>query len=149
MRPSARIAAWGASARDRHHIQKMHHDEWPLNFVLRRPLTWFFCILVRPYSNMKAIPLIRRRIILSVNAFAEVAVWRVPEPVPPSEHAFQYRLAYLVKGQCVVRYDNERGKGDHRHFGAEEFSYIFSTPEQLMVDFNLDSVRWNHEYSHP
>jgi hypothetical protein len=97
---------------------------------------------------MKATPLIRRRIVLSADAFAEVVVWRVPEPVPPSEHAFKYRLAYVVKGQCVVRYDNERGKGDHRHFGDEQLEYAFSTPEQLMLDFNLDIVRWNHEYGH-
>ncbi len=97
---------------------------------------------------MKAIPLIRRRIVLTIDAFAEVAVWRVPTPVPPTEHRFKYRLAYVVKGECVVRYDNERNKEDHLHFGAEEFVYIFSTPDQLMADFNLDIARWNHEHGH-
>ncbi len=97
---------------------------------------------------MKAIPLIRRRIVLSIDAFAEVAVWRVPTPVPPTEHHFKYRLAYVVKGECVVRYDNERGKGGHRQFGSEEFDYVFLTPDQLMTDFNLDIVRWNHEHGH-
>jgi len=97
---------------------------------------------------MKATPLIRRRIVLSVNAFAEVAVWRVPEPVPPSEDPFKYRLAYVVNGQCVVRFDNERGKGDHRHVGNKEFDYAFSTPEQLMADFNFEITRWNHEHGH-
>jgi hypothetical protein len=98
-------------------------------------------------SNMKAIPLIRRRVVLAADAFAEVAVWRVPEPIPPSEHPFKYRLAYVVQGECVLRYDNERGKGDHRHVGSEESDYVFSSPEQLMQDFNADIVRWNHAHS--
>ena len=98
---------------------------------------------------MKAIPLIRRRVVLAVDAFAKIAVWRVTEAVSPSEHPFKYRLAYIVKGGCVLRYDNERGKGDHRHFGTEESIYTVSTPDQLMLDFNTDIVRWNHEHGYP
>lgn len=94
---------------------------------------------------MKAVALIRRRVVLAVDAFAEVAVWRVPQAGAPSTHAFKYRLAYVVRGDCVVRYDNERGKGDHRHVGATESPYAFSTPDQLMSDFTADIVRWNHE----
>lgn len=72
-------------------------------------------------------------------------IWHVPEPVPPSTHGFKYRLAYVVGGRCVVRYDNERGKGDHRHTGTTEEDYEFSTPDQLMADFEADITRWNHE----
>ena len=97
---------------------------------------------------MKAIPLIRRRVVLALDAFAEVAVWRVPEPVSPSGHPFKYRLAYVVGGECVLRYDNERGKGDHRHCEEQELDYAFSAPEQLMLDFDADIKRWNHEHSH-
>lgn len=96
---------------------------------------------------MKAVALLRRRVVLAVDAFAEVAVWRVPETVPPSTHAFKYRLAYVVRSECVVRYDNERGKGDHRHVGAMEWPYVFSTPDQLVSDFNADIARWNYENS--
>lgn len=96
---------------------------------------------------MKAIPLIRRRVVLAGDAFAEIAVCRVIEALSPSQHPFKYRLAYVVKGECVLRYDNERGKGDHRHFGTEEAVYAFSTPDQLLLDFNADIERWNHEHS--
>nr|WP_235533534.1 MULTISPECIES: DUF6516 family protein [unclassified Roseateles] len=48
----------------------------------------------------------------------------------------------------MLRYDNERGKGDHRHFGTQEMAYVFSKPEQLMLDFNADIARWNHEHGH-
>ena len=97
-------------------------------------------------SNMKAIPLIRRRVVLAPDAFAEIAVWRVPEPVPPSGHPFKYRLAYVVGGECGLRYDNERGKGDYRHYGDTEAEYVFSDPDQLTRDFGADIARWNHEH---
>ena len=55
---------------------------------------------------MKAVALIRRRIVLAEDAFVEMVVWRVPQPVAPSEHGFRYRLVYVVAGQSTVRYDN-------------------------------------------
>ena len=94
---------------------------------------------------MKAVLLHRRRVVLAVDAFVEVVVWRVPAPVPPSRHTFKYRLAYLVGGKCVLRYDNEQGKGDHRHSAVAETPYAFSTPDRLMADFEADVARWNHE----
>lgn len=97
-------------------------------------------------SNMKAVALIRRRFVLAADAFVAISVWRVPQPVSPSAHFFKYRLAYVVDDECVLRYDNERGKGDHRHAGAEELPYVFSTPDQLMIDFSADIARWNDEH---
>ncbi|MSP77015.1 MAG: hypothetical protein EXR12_12850 [Rhodospirillaceae bacterium] len=94
---------------------------------------------------MVATLLTHRRIVLAEDAFAEIVVWRVPRPVQPSKHAYKYRLAYVVGGVCVLRYDNETGKGDHRHFGAVEKPYRFSTPERLMADFSADIERWNRE----
>jgi len=98
-------------------------------------------------SNMKAIQLICTRIIYSESAFAELVLWRLSKPLDGSLHDFKYRLAYVVRGKCVLRYDNETGKGDHRHFVGEEGVYIFTTPEQLIADFQNDVERWNHENS--
>jgi len=94
---------------------------------------------------MKAVALIRRRVVVANDAFVEIVVWRVAQPVPFSRHAFKYRLAYVVAGQCVVRYDNERGKGNHRHFGTRQRAYGFTSPDQLMADFTADMARWNRE----
>ena len=94
---------------------------------------------------MQAAALIRRRVVLDADAFVEIVVWRVPKPVTGSTHCFKYRLAYVVGGKCVVLYDNERGKGDHRHLGPMQFPYRFSSPESLMADFNTDIARWNRE----
>ena len=95
---------------------------------------------------MKITPLLRRRVIVAGDAFVEVVVWKVLEPVSPSAHKLRYRLAYVVGGQCVLRYDNERGKGNHRHTETTEEPYDFSTPEQPMADFAADVARWNHEH---
>ncbi len=98
-------------------------------------------------SNMKAIQLVRTRITYSDIAFAELVLWQVPEPVAGSKHRFKYRLAYVVRGECVLRYDNENGKGDHRHFGNRESVYTFTTPEELIANFQQDIARWNNENS--
>ena len=95
---------------------------------------------------MPAVLLMQRRVVVAPDAFVEVTIWRVPQPLPPSAHTFKYRLAYVVGGECVLRYDNERGKGDHRHVGTASTAYAFSTPDQLMVDFNADLQRWNDEH---
>lgn len=96
---------------------------------------------------MKAVQLVGTRIAYSESAFAELILWRLPTPLEGSTHAFKYRLAYVVRGDCVLRYDNEAGKGDHRHFGKMENAYIFTTTDQLIADFQKDIARWNHENS--
>ena len=98
---------------------------------------------------MKATLLARTRIVYSARAFAELVLWRVPATVRNSDHGFRYRLAHVVDSVCVVRYDNEAGKGDHRHVGETEGAYRFSTPERLMADFQSDIARWNDENSGP
>jgi Family of unknown function (DUF6516) len=89
-------------------------------------------------SNMPAEPLLDERHVLSESAFAELVVWRVATPVRGSRHEFRYRLALVVDGECVLRYDNEAGKGDHRHAGEREHEYRFRSAEQLLADFWSD-----------
>jgi len=45
------------------------------------------------------------------------------------------------KKTCLVRYDNETGKGNHRHYGTHEDPYVFTTLEALLEDFNADVTR--------
>ena len=98
---------------------------------------------------MKATLIAQTRVVYSVRSFAELVLWRVPGAVRGSEHDFKYRLAYVVDGVCVVRYDTEVGKGDHRHVGGGESAYRFSTPARLLADFQADIARWNDEDSGP
>ncbi len=94
---------------------------------------------------MNASELIRTRIAYYEMAFAELVLWRLPKPI---EGSFKYRLAYIAREKCVLRYDNEVGKGDHRHFDGKESTYVFTTPDQLIADFQNDIARWNHENSY-
>lgn len=96
-------------------------------------------------TNTKAVELFRQRIVYAQNRFAELVLWQVPKPLAGSRHSFKYRLAYVVNGECVLRYDNEAGKGDHRHWGGKELHYRFSDPGKLLADFQRDIERWNHE----
>ena len=98
---------------------------------------------------MKAIQLVRTRITYAEAAFAELELWQIPKPVAGSAHGYKYRLAYVVHGVCVLRYDNEVGKGDHRHFGDKENRYNFITSDQLTADFQRDIARWNNENRNP
>jgi hypothetical protein len=69
---------------------------------------------------------------------AEIKLWLVPTPVRGSSHAFKYSLFYGRDGQRLVGYDNEAGKGDHRHYGEREEPYAFASPEKLMADVLAD-----------
>jgi hypothetical protein len=70
----------------------------------------------------------------------EMTVWRLPATDIERPHGLKYSLFYGRNGKRIVAYDNERGKGDHRHLGPIEQAYAFSTLEQLISDFQ-DDVR--------
>ena len=67
----------------------------------------------------------------------EIKIWRVPisEHTP---HGFKYSLVYIVNGERIVGYDNERGKGDHRHFEGAEYAYRYHGVQALFNDFKAD-----------
>lgn len=94
---------------------------------------------------MKASEIVRYRIVLAENRFAELVLWRLVKPLPGSKHSFKYRLAYEVDEVCVILYDNESRKGDHRHWGEQELDYEFVNPDKLLADFQADIERWNDE----
>ena len=94
------------------------------------------------FSNMRAELLIDERHVLDARAFVEIVVWRLPRTAPGSAHRFKYRLALVVDGDCVLRYDNEAGKGDHRHVGNREEPYRFSDPDTLLADFWREIELW-------
>lgn len=75
-------------------------------------------------------------------SIVEIVVWRLSEPSPPCAHPFKYRLYFGADDVCRVRYDNERGKGDHRHVGQAEEAYRFESLAQLLADFQRDVETW-------
>lgn len=72
----------------------------------------------------------------------EIVIWRLPRMLPRSRHHFKYRLALIAYGVCVLRYDNEAGKGDHKHVGEREEPYRSADLNRLLVDFRTDVETW-------
>nr|WP_319395596.1 DUF6516 family protein [uncultured Desulfobacter sp.] len=91
---------------------------------------------------MNAELILKNRHIISETSFAELIVWRISTSLPGSKHNFKYRLAFIVDNACVLRYDNETGKGDHKHIGDKELPYEFKSPKTLMRDFWKDVDNW-------
>jgi hypothetical protein len=91
---------------------------------------------------MGAVLLARAKEVRDDGSIVEVVIWELPEPVPPSTHRYKYRLYFGARGVSRVRYDNERGKGDHRHLENEELDYFFTSVEQLLADFRTDVESW-------
>lgn len=72
----------------------------------------------------------------------EIVIWRVSQPVRASSHDFKYSLALVAAGVCVLRYDNEAGKGDHKHIADREVAYRFIDLVILQADFWQNVETW-------
>lgn len=86
----------------------------------------------------RATLILQRKRRLGDGSIVEMTLWLVPAPARGSAHSFKYSLYYGRNGQRLVCYDNEPGKGDHRHYGDREEPYKFTTPERLVADFLAD-----------
>jgi len=94
----------------------------------------------------KAVLIQKSRAYVRDGAFIEILIWRVPEPVEGSRHLHKYSLALVHDSTCVLRFDNEAGKGDHWHLGTRELPYVFSSMDALMDDFLAAVKGWLDEY---
>jgi hypothetical protein len=92
---------------------------------------------------MDAEAVVDERMVYSETAFSEIAIWKLPQRLEGSAHDYKYRLAYV--DVCVLRFDNEAGKGDHVHYGSTESSYQFVSIDELLADFSKYIQRWNNE----
>ncbi len=88
---------------------------------------------------MAAKLILRQRHEFEDGSFAELVMWQLPQKTKDRPHGLKYRLYYGdADGQCLVRYDNETGKGDHKHLGKDEVIYQFVDIETLLKDFQHD-----------
>jgi hypothetical protein len=87
----------------------------------------------------QAATLIRhRKLELDDGAVIEVKIWKLPLSTVERPHGLKYSLFYGRNGERIIGYDNEAGKGDHRHYRAKEEKYQFKSLEQLILDFESD-----------
>ena len=81
----------------------------------------------------------REKHVLSDGSLVEMVIWRLPRKTADKPHGIKYRLYYgLPNGRCMVRYDNESGKGDHYHYKNREMPYRFIDVDTLIGDFLAD-----------
>ena len=95
--------------------------------------------------HMKAVLAFYDKEVLPDGAIVEMKIWQLTKSVRGSAHSLKYSLFYGFPGERLVAYDNEPGKGDHRHFKGEEAAYEFKSVEKLMADFLADVRRLRGE----
>ena len=78
-----------------------------------------------------------------------MVLWAEPEPVAGSTHSYNYRLVLVAHGICVMRYDNEAGKGDHANSGDRQAPYRFTRVDRLVEDFLRNVERWLDGHADP
>jgi hypothetical protein len=86
----------------------------------------------------KARLLINRKVIYDDGGILQIRIWYVPSPVIASWHVYKYSLFYGRDGLRLVSYDNERGKGDHKHIRDDELPYTFTDLDRMIDDFMVD-----------
>lgn len=82
-----------------------------------------------------------RKLLLDDGRIIQIRVWRLPEVYAERPHGLKYSLFFGRAGERIIGYDNEKGKGDHRHYRSREEPYRFSSLEQLIRDFEKDVER--------
>lgn len=71
----------------------------------------------------------------------EMVIWELPGKTQERSHGLKYRLYCGRGGTCIIRYDNEAAKRDHRHYGDREELYDFTSLDRLLEGFREDCTR--------
>ena len=90
---------------------------------------------------MKAVRLFHDKATLPDGSIVELSIWRIPSADSERPHGLKYSLYFGRGGTRIVGYDNERGKGDHKHVDGRESRYRFVSVEKLISDFLSDVER--------
>lgn len=96
---------------------------------------------------MKARIILDTKTVLADGRVIQRKVWKLPKTTLDRPHGIKFRLYCGAKGKTIVRYDNESGKGSHRHIGEQELEtgYEFVSLVQLLTDFAADIVQLSGE----
>ena len=95
----------------------------------------------------KATLILDSKTILADGRLIQRKIWQLANPDSSHKHGFKYSLYCGNSGVTIVRYDNEIGKGDHKHVGRAEVEivYIYKSIQQLLIDFESDIERLSGE----
>ena len=96
---------------------------------------------------MKAKRIFYDKAVLPDSCVVEMTIWQLPQATLERPHGLKYSLFYGRGGQRIVGYDNERGKGDHKHLLDVETRYRFVSVETMVADFLADIERMKNEHN--
>jgi hypothetical protein len=94
---------------------------------------------------MKAVRIFHDKTLLPDGSIVEMVIWQLPQSSNERPHGLKYRMFFGNAGKRLVGYDNERGKGDHKHILDTEKRYKFTSVEKLVIDFLSDVERVRNE----
>ena len=97
---------------------------------------------------MKAVRIFYDKTVLPDGAIVQMTIWQLPRSTQERPHGLKFSLFYGGPDGRIVGYDNESGKGDHKHIGEQEIACTFTSIDQLVSDFYTDVMRWRDEHSH-
>lgn len=76
-----------------------------------------------------------KRTITDEGDIIEMRVWDIDKS-KDFPHGIKYSLVYIHNGKRILGYDNERSKGDHKHYFEKEEKYEFIDIDKLSDDFD-------------
>jgi hypothetical protein len=81
----------------------------------------------------------------SDGSIIQYRVWKLPAANEERPHDYKYSFYFGRDRVRLTAYDNERGKGDHRHVLDKEEPYRFKSIEMLIADFFRDIDKYRSE----
>jgi len=94
---------------------------------------------------MKAVRIFYDKAVLPDGAIVQMTIWQLPHATQERLHGLKYSLFYGDDEGRIVGYDNESGKGDHKHIRDVEPRYKFISVETMVADFLADVERIRNE----
>ena len=95
---------------------------------------------------MKAVRIFYDKTVLPDGAIVQMTIWQLPRSTQERPHGLKYSLFYGGPDGRIVGYDNESGKGDHKHIRDVETRYKLIDVETMVADILADLERIRNEH---
>ena len=102
-------------------------------------LAYFDVLCNEPHMAAKPLIFLKRQ--NGDGTIIDIKIWQLPAVTAERPHGLKYSLFYGRAGERIIGYDNEAGKGDHRHYSEREEGYQYESTETLLRDFFADVAK--------
>ena len=96
---------------------------------------------IRHNALVAAHLVLNEKTVFEDGSILQVRIWSVPKSVPSARHRCKYNLFYGRPGERLVGFDNERGKGDHKHVLGAETNYRCVSISQSLAECRTEVER--------